>query len=138
MSKDLFSAAGFYEFVEEKKLMGSKCKSCGELFLPPRPLCSACHGEEMEWVEMSGQGKLEAFTVTLYGPTRMIQAGYSAKNPYCVGVVRLDEGPAISAQILGLDLSKPEEIKIGTPMTLTFINRKEGEVEKTYIGFEAA
>jgi uncharacterized OB-fold protein len=138
MSKDFYSSAGFYEFVDEKKLMGTKCKSCGELFLPPRPVCSSCHSEEMEWTEMAGKGKLEAFTVTLYGPTRMVEAGYNAKNPYCVGVVRLDEGPAISAQILGLDLSKPEEIKIGTPMQLTFINRTEGGEEKTYIGFEVA
>jgi hypothetical protein len=138
MSKDFYNAAGFYEFVDEGKLMGTKCESCGELFLPPRPVCSSCHGEEMEWVEMAGKGTLEAFTVTLYGPTRMVQAGYGPKNPYCVGVVRVDEGPAISAQILGLDLSKPEEIKIGTPMQLTFIKRKEGEEEKTYIGFEAA
>jgi uncharacterized OB-fold protein len=92
----------------------------------------------MEWVEMGGKGKLEAFTVTLFGPTRMVEAGYGPKNPYCVGVVRLDEGPAISAQVLGLDLSKPEEIKIGTPLQLTFISRTEGEEEKTYIGFEAA
>jgi len=138
MSKDLYSAAGFYEFVDEKKLMGTKCKSCGELFLPPRPMCSACHSEEMEWVEMGGKGKLEAFTVTLYGPTRMVEAGFGPKNPYCVGIVRLDEGPAISAQILGLDLSKPEEIKVGTPMQLTFVNRTEGEKEVTFIGFEAA
>jgi uncharacterized OB-fold protein len=68
----------------------------------------------------------------------MVEAGYSAKNPYCVGIVRLDEGPAISAQLLGFDLSKPEEIKVGTPMSLTFIDRKEGEEEKTYIGFEPA
>ena len=138
MSKDFYNAAGFYEFVEEKKLMGTKCKSCGELFLPPRPVCSSCHGEEMEWVEMGGKGKLEAFTVTLYGPTRMVESGYGPKNPYCVGVVRLDEGPAISSQILGLDLSKPEEIKIGTPMHLTFIDRTEGEEKKTFIGLEAA
>ena len=138
MSKDFYNATGFYEFVGEKKLMGTKCKSCGELFLPPRPVCSSCHGEEMEWVEMGGKGKLEAFTVTLYGPTRMVEAGYGPKNPYCVGVVRLDEGPAISSQILGLDLSKPEEIKIGTPLQLTFINRTEDGEEKTFIGFEAA
>lgn len=137
MSKDFYNAAGFYEFVDEKKLMGTKCKSCGELSVPPRSVCSSCHSEEMEWVEMSGKGKLDAFTVTLYGPTRMMEAGYNAKNPYCVGVVRLDEGPAISAQILGLDLTKPEEIKIGTPMKLTFIDRTEGEKKNTYIGFEA-
>jgi len=138
MSKDFYNAAGFYEFVEEKKLMGTKCKSCSELFVPPRPICSVCHGEEMEWTEMSGKGKLEAFTVTLYGPTRMVEAGYDAKNPYCVGVVRLDEGPAISAQILGLDLTNPKAIKIGTPMGLTFVDRAEGEKKNTYIGFEVA
>jgi len=143
MSKDFYNAAGFYEFVDEKKLMGTKCKSCGELFLPPRPVCSACHGEEMEWVEMGKKGKLEAFTVTLYGPTRMVEAGYDAKNPYCVGIVRLDEkhgkdkGPAISTQILGLDLTKPESIKIGTSMELTFIERTEGDKKNTYIGFKA-
>jgi len=137
MSKDAYNAAGFYEFVAEKKLMGTRCKSSGELFVPPRPFSPSCGSEEMEWVEMSGKGKLEAFTVTLYGPTRMVEAGYDAKNPYCVGVVRLDEGPAISAQILGLDLSKPEEIKIGTPLTLTFIERQEGDKKNTYIGFEA-
>ena len=138
MSKDFYNAEGFYEFVGEKKLMGTKCKASGIVYLPPRPYCSVSHSGDMEWVEMSGKGKLEAFTVTLYGPTRMVEAGYGPKNPYCVGIVRLEEGPAISAQILGLDLSKPEEIKIGTPMQLTFINRTEGEEEKTYIGFEAA
>ena len=138
MSKDFYNAEGFYEFVREKKLMGTKCKASGIVYLPPRPYCSVSHSSDMEWVEMSGKGKLEAFTVTLFGPTRMVEAGYGPKNPYCVGVVRLDEGPAISAQILGLDLSKPEEIKIGTPMKLTFINRQEGDAEKTYIGFEAA
>jgi len=137
MSKDFYNAAGFYEYVGEKKLMGTRCKSCGELFLPPRPVCSSCHSEQMEWEEMKGTGELEAFTVTLYGPTRMVEAGYDAKNPYCVGIVRLDEGPAISAQILGLDLTKPEEIKVDTPMKLTFIERTEGEEKNTYIGFEA-
>ena len=138
MSKETFSSAGFYEYVGENKLMGTKCKSCGELALPPRQVCTKCGSDDMEWSEMAGKGKLEAFTVTLYGPTRMVQAGFGPKNPYCVGVVRLDEGPAISAQILGLDLSKPEEIKIGTPMQLTFIERTEGEQQNTYIGFEAA
>nr|AFI78484.1 protein containing DUF35 [uncultured bacterium ws156A7] len=138
MSKDFYNATGFYEFVDENKLMGAKCKSCGTLFMPPRPVCSSCHGEEMDWVEMEGRGKLEAFTVTMFGPTRMVELGYGPKNPYCVGIVRLDEGPAISAQIMGLDLSKPEEIKVGTPMQLKFIKRMEGEKEKTYVGFEAA
>ncbi len=138
MSKDFFNAEGFYEYVNEGKLMGTRCKSCGELYVPPRPICSACHSEGVEWVEMSGKGKLDAFTVIYYGPTRMVDAGYSAKNPYCCGIVRLDEGPAISAQIFDVNMANPEEIKVGTPMKLRFYERTEGEEQKKYVGFEPA
>ena len=57
---------------------------------------------------MSGEGKLLAFTTVHIAPTAMIEAGYDRKNPYCTGIVQLDEGPAISAQILGVDPTKPE------------------------------
>jgi len=131
-----FSGTSFYEFLGENKLMGSRCQSCGALHVPPRPICPACYGEEMVWEEMSGQGQLLAFTVVHIAPTAMIEAGYSRKNPYCAGIVRLAEGPAISAQILGVDPVKPKEIEIGTPLTVTFVQRGEGEQARTYLAFE--
>jgi uncharacterized OB-fold protein len=137
VSKDFYNAEGFYEFVGEGKLMAAKCGSCGALYLPPRPICSACHGEHMEWVEMGGNGKIEGFTVITVGPTRMVQAGYDRKNPYCVGIVRLDEGPAISAQIFGVDVQHPDQIKVGTVVKAKFFERQEGDEVKKYVGFEA-
>ena len=131
-----FSGTSFYEFLGENKLMGSRCQSCGALHVPPRPICPACYGEEMVWEEMSGQGQLLAFTVVHIAPTAMIEAGYSRKNPYCAGIVRLAEGPAISAQILGVDPTKPKEIEIGTPLTVSFVQRGEGEQARTYLAFE--
>jgi hypothetical protein len=131
-----FNGTSFYEFLGENKLMGSRCQSCGALHVPPRPICPACYGEEMVWEEMSGQGQLLAFTVVHIAPTAMIEAGYSRKNPYCAGIVRLAEGPAISAQILGVDPVKPKEIEIGTPLTVTFVQRGEGEQARTYLAFE--
>ena len=61
-----------------------------------------------DWEELGGRGKLVAFTTIHIAPTAMIEAGYSRDNPYCTGIVRLAEGPAISAQILGVDPTKPE------------------------------
>ena len=72
-------------------------------------------------VEMSGKGELVAFTTVHIAPTAMIEAGYGRKNPYCTGIVQLDEGPAISAQILGVDAARPQEIEIGMPLRVTFV-----------------
>jgi uncharacterized OB-fold protein len=67
----------------------------------------------------------------------MIEAGYSRDNPYCAAIVRLQEGPAISAQVLGVDLSNPaQSVKIGMPVKAVFLERGEGEAKKTYLGFE--
>ncbi|NWG03503.1 MAG: hypothetical protein HXY44_11675 [Syntrophaceae bacterium] len=36
--------------------MGSKCKKCGALSLPPRAICVSCLGTEMEWIQFKGTG----------------------------------------------------------------------------------
>ena len=90
----------------------------------------------MEPVTYSGKGKLAAFSVIYIALTTMIQAGYDRKNPYCTAVVQLDEGPKICAQLVGIDLAHPDTIKIGTPVTATFLERGEGEATKTYLGFQ--
>ena len=137
MADKEFTGSSFYQFLGENKLMGSRCESCGALHLPPRALCPACYSEETEWVEMSGQGKLVAFTTVHIAPTAMIEAGYDRKNPYCAGIVELENGARISAQILGVDLTRPEAIEIGTPLHVAFVQRGEGEAQRTYLAFEA-
>jgi uncharacterized OB-fold protein len=91
----------------------------------------------MAWVEPVGRGNLVAFTSVYVGSTAMIAAGYDRTNPYCVGVVQLEDGPMISAQILGLPAGQPEQIAIGTPLTVAFIDRGEGEAKRTFLAFEA-
>jgi uncharacterized OB-fold protein len=136
MADRAFNGTSFYEFLAENKLMGSRCRSCGALHLPPRALCPDCYGDEMEWVETGGAGKLLAFTTVHIAPTAMIEAGYGRDKPYCAGIVQLAEGPAISGQILGVDPARPQEIEIGTPLRVAFVQRGEGETRRTYLAFE--
>ncbi len=131
-----FTGASFYQFLGEEKLMGSRCGTCGTLHVPPRALCPNCYGEQMAWEEMSGDGVLVAFTTVHIAPTAMLDAGYDRKNPYCTGIVRLAEGPAVSAQILGIDPVRPQEIRIGMPLRAAFCKRGEGEHEHAYLAFE--
>ena len=81
----------YEQFLIERKIMGSRCKKCGALALPPRPICVSCFGGEMEWVQFKGTGKLAAFTSITVAPPYMAKEGFGRNNPYVVGVLELDE-----------------------------------------------
>lgn len=130
------NTAQFVQALNAHKLVGSRSRSTGELFVPPHPISPTNFDTDMELIELSGRGTLAAFTIVYIGTAAMIAAGYDRKNPYCVGVVDLAEGAKISAQIVGVDVKHPEQIKIGTPLQATFIERGEGDAKKTVLAFE--
>ena len=130
------SVLSYNQFLNEDKLMGSRCKECGTLFSPPRPICIKCFSREMEWVELKGKGKLLTFTSINVGPTWMVEQGYDRTHPYCCGVVELEEGVKIDARIEGVDASNPETIKVGTPVSVEFLHRGEGEQMETFLAFK--
>ena len=135
MEERHFSDISYAKFLMEEKFMGSRCQYCDALFVPPRPICVKCHGNKMGWEELKGSGKLAAFTCIGIGPSFMAAEGFSRENPYCSGVVELDEGARVDARIEGLDTKNPENIKIGMPLTVKFLHRFQGELPKTYLAF---
>ena len=144
MKNKPFTIYSFHEFLEDHKLMASQCKTCGALWLPPRPICIKCHGRELQWKELSGYGKIITFTVIGVGTMAMLNAGYNKDNPYCTGIIEMDEGPRISAEIVGVDVQQPENIKIGTNVQVEFVERETwhfvreiSKNMKTYAAFRA-
>jgi uncharacterized protein len=129
-----FNSASFNDFLAGGRLMGSRCKREGALYLPPRALCPADFRSEMEWVEFSGRGRLAAFSIIHIGTQAMIEAGFDRQHPYCTGVVALEEGPQISAQILDVNVLHPETIQIGMPLVAAFVERGQ----QTILAFRPA
>ena len=138
MTDQALHSKAFSQAIAEDLLIGSHCLACGNISIPQRQICPNCHSDQVERIHTNGIGTLAAFTVIYVPPTSMADAGYNAKNPYCVGIVSLGEGPRISAQIVGLDLSDPSNIKIGMPLKQTFVVRGEGETAKKFLAFEPA
>ncbi len=130
------SVLSFKKFLDEGKLMGSRCKQCGALFTPPRPICYECHSTDMEWHEMKGKGKLATFTSIYIGPPWMIAQGFDRTHPYASAVVDLEEGTRIDARLTGVDADKPDTIKLGMPLTVDFIKVGEGEEQQTFLAFK--
>jgi len=130
-----FSDLSYRQFLSEEKLMGCRCKYCGAVFLPPRPICTECHSREMDWVEMPGAGRLAAFTCITVGPPAMQAEGYNRKNPYCSGVVEVGGGIRVDARIEGIDPKNPEKIQVGMKMRANYIHREKEGVLSTVLAF---
>ena len=127
----------YLAFLKEKKLMGSKCKKCGHVDLPPRMICSKCLSSDTAWTDLTNQkGTLSTFSCVSVATRRFEERGYSAKNPYAFGVVTLDNGAAIMGLLQGVDPKKPETIKIGMKLKLKFVESQTPAGLQVDVGFE--
>ncbi len=113
-----FNAASFFANLKEGRLMGIRCRACGKLSAEARPMCQVCHSRDVEWFAFSGRGQLSAFTCISVVPNAMGEKGFGRNNPYCSGIVTLEEGPRISALILGVDAANPQNISTGLALAL--------------------
>jgi uncharacterized protein len=137
MSSQPINKTTFENFLSDHALMGSRCDDCQQTYLPPRPMCPQCYGEKMSWSQLPETGKLVAFTSIYIAPTAMIEAGYGRDNPYISGIVELENGIRISAQVLGLDAAQPEKVRIGTPLKAEYIDRGQDQEVKSFLVFKA-
>jgi len=133
-----FTVAAFNNYLKAHRLMGSRDISTGEMFLPPRPLNPSDFSTDMDWIEFSGKGELQAFTSIYINSTLMTEAGFNRSNPCVVGIIKTAEGPSISGLVVGLDGTNPQTLKIGTPLKVKFIDQGEGDARKTLLAFEPA
>ena len=111
-TQEPFTIEQFYKFMSQKKLMAGRCLKCGKIHLPPRLLCDNCYGQQFEWLQISGKGKLVTYTVIHVAPQQ-----FQALTPYAVGIVELENGLKIPGMIPGLT---QEQLKVGMELTLDF------------------
>ena len=80
------------------RLLGSRCRACGETFFPRRRVCAKCLHEGTDDVELGPRGTLYTWTwvhFPLFNSKRADAGGYG------VGQVDLPEGPRVQAVLSG-------------------------------------
>ena len=99
----------FAKYLEQGKVMTTRCNKCGKTTFPPRLDCQDRMSDDVEWIEIKEKGKLDTFTVVMYG-----SAGFEKETPYLIGVVKFPVGIRMLGQI---DRKIPtQEIKVGVEM----------------------
>ncbi len=92
-------------------LIGEVCPHCGAKIFPPRDVCPECNREAKTTFQFSGRGEVYSFTKVFNPP-----AGYEANAPYTVALIKLEEGPIITAQLT--DLEDDSQVHIGMPVEM--------------------
>ncbi len=75
-------------------------------------MCPQCHSTKVEWVEVSGRGKVYTWT-TVRHPVHPAFVDV----PYIVVIVQLDEGVRLVSNMVDC---RPEDIYIGMPVEVVF------------------
>jgi hypothetical protein len=91
-------------------LVGEVCPHCQSKIFPPRDVCPYCGGEAKQEYAFSGKGEVYSYTILRDAP-----AGYEETTPYTVALVKLQEGPVITAQLTDLG---DQPVQIGMPVEM--------------------
>jgi hypothetical protein len=91
-------------------LVGEVCPHCQIKIFPPRDICPDCGREARESFKFSGRGEVYSFTTVYEAP-----AGFEENAPYTVALVKLEEGPMLTAQLTDLGERKTS---IGMPVEM--------------------
>lgn len=82
--------------LEEGRLLGLMCASCGTVTCPPMAVCRSCGSPRQRPVTLSGKGIIRTFTVIRIPPE-------GRKAPYVVAMVELEEGPWVMGALLDVE-----------------------------------
>ena len=117
----------FWDGAKKKKLMLQYDPVARRYQFWPRQ-CSVRTGKRnLQWKEASGKGTLYSFTET-HVPT----AGFEGRTPYVIGLVELDEGVRIIANLVNV---APGEAKVGMKLEVAWEKLTD---DINYFAFEPA
>ena len=114
---------------ERYSLVGEECDSCGTKLFPPRDVCLECEAPAKELFTFSGIGEIYSYTTIYDAP-----AGFEQYAPYTVALIKLEEGPLVTAQLTDVDSDK---VDIGMPVEMvTRKLRTDGEEGMIVYGYK--
>lgn len=96
--------AWWWEGIRRGELLIQRCKKCGVLRHPPRPMCGECRSTGWDTVVSGGRGSVHSFVVMHHPQV----PGY--EYPLIVVLVDLDEGTRLVSNLVGAD---PGCVRIG-------------------------
>jgi uncharacterized OB-fold protein len=95
------------------------CTKCGEFFYPPQPRCARCLDGSVDWRQSCGTGTVWSWAHVRHPFTPGLPV------PYVVAEVEMDDQPGLLIDSTLIDVAD-EQIHLGMPVTVTFLDDEQG------------
>jgi uncharacterized OB-fold protein len=103
----------FFAGLAKKKLLGSRCTSCGATYATPRSHCMAC-GAPTDWFELPLTGRVHTYTTCYFGGEAFLK-----ETPFTLVLVEF--GGVDTLFLSRLVGAAPEEVTIGMEVRAHFL-----------------
>ena len=114
----------FFTGLKGKELLATRCTKCSATFIPPRGHCPECLSY-MEWIPLTGQGTVFAFTKPAVSSTET----YEESNEILAYV----QVKGADTLLLGILKDTPlDKVKIGTEVIVQFVDAPSGSLTDYY------
>ena len=114
----------FIDYLEQNKVMGTRCNGCGLSFFPPRSDCHKCLTSDMTWFEVGGEGRLVTYSKLEFAPI-----GFGEDVPYAIAL--LDYGDFKVFGRIAKDVPE-EEIQVGMSMKTVVNELPNGQLNYVF------
>ena len=111
------------------RMLGNKCEKCSAEYFPPLNICRKCGSMSLVDHAMPKTGTLMSYTLQ-----RESLAGFEEQEPMMFGLVKLENGVNVMAQIVDIPY---ESLREGLELHANFRRiRSEGESGQIHYGFK--
>jgi hypothetical protein len=114
----------FWDAAQAGELRIQRCNDCNKFYFYPRPFCPDCMGDNVEWQTVSGRGVLWSYVIN-----HRAAPGFEDEAPYAIAVVKLEEGPTMMTNIVGIE-NTPENLVLDMPLEVVFEDQGPVKVAK--------
>lgn len=105
---------------DEKKILGTRCTSCGKVYVPPRKNCGRCFVDMDEWVEVGHEGVVSAYTIVHFEYPLQ-----PAKPPFAYAIIKLEGADVGLVHIIREDLDR---LRNGVRVCAVFKQERTGHI----------
>lgn len=115
----------FFLELENRRLMATRCPTCAKVWMPPRPLC-ADDLTITEWLELPGNGVLEAASLSAYTLTTG-----GGEDQLVLGYVRLEGADTLMLQQVK-NYRDPSVLEPGLPVNVAWSDKPVGHPMESF------
>jgi uncharacterized OB-fold protein len=100
----------FWDGLIAGKILATKCRKCKILHFPPVAECGSCLSQDVEWIELSGEGTVDTFTHVVVRPT-----SFRDERPYTLAIAGLKEGVRVLTWLIE---TQKKDVQVGMKVRL--------------------